>query len=160
MRSRYVDGITIRPLRDGDVETVEAVFERLGERSLALRFGAATPRLDGAELDALARVDGTHHSLVAYVDGDPRPVGLAQLVRDGASAEIAFAVADEHQGHGIGRILSRELAADARAAGIRELRANVRLENHRAVSLVARGAGRRLRPGGECEFVLPLDAAA
>ena len=161
MQSRYVDGITIRPLRAGDVETVQAVLDRLGELSRALRFGAAKPRLEPAELEALARGDGAHHSLVAYLDGDPRPVGLAQLVREGTSAEIAFAVADDHQGQGVGRILSRELAADARAAGIRELRATVRLDNPRAIALMTRRRRVRMQSsGGECELVVSLDAAA
>ncbi len=161
VQSRYVDGITIRPLAAGDVATIEALFARLGSRSRALRFGAAKPRLEPAELEALARVDGTHHALVAYLDGDPRPAGLAQLVRDGASAEVAFAVADESQGRGLGRVLSRELTADARAAGIRELRATVRLENHRAVALMTRRPRVRMhRSGGECEFFVALDPAA
>ena len=96
MQTRYVDGVTIRALRNGDTETVEAVFERLGERSRERRFCGAKPRLSDSELAALARVDGDRHVLVAYVDAGP--VGIARLVREGASAEIAFEVADGYQG--------------------------------------------------------------
>ena len=65
----------------------------------------------------LARVDRDHHVLVGYLDGDPEPAGIVRLVRDGSSAEVAFAVADSYHGRGVGSILASELAADARAAG-------------------------------------------
>jgi GNAT superfamily N-acetyltransferase len=159
MHTRYVDGITIRPLRDGDTETVAAVFNRLGNRSRESRFCGAKPRLPEAELTALARVDGDRHVLVAYVDGDPEPAGIARLVRDGASAEIAFEVVDEHQGRGIGSVLADELAAVARASGIRELRATVCGDNPPVVSLLRRLASplHVSWRGREREFVLALD---
>jgi ribosomal protein S18 acetylase RimI-like enzyme len=98
------------------------------------------------------------HALVGYVAGDSDPVAIARLVRDGTRAEVAFAVADVYQGRGIGSTLGRELAADARAAGIRELVATVRGDNARIVSLL-----KRLGPsvemswsGGEREFVVGL----
>lgn len=158
MHARYADRITIRPLRDGDTATVQALFDRLGARSRARRFGGAKPRLSEIELQALARIDATHHSLVAYVDGDPEPAGLAQLVRRGPSAEVACAVADEHQSRGVGTALTRELAADARAAGIVWLQATVQGDNPPAVSLLARCSLQldvRWR-GGERAFLLGL----
>jgi ribosomal protein S18 acetylase RimI-like enzyme len=162
MQSRYVDGVTIRLLRNGDTATVDALVARLGQRSRAQRFGGAKPRLTNQELEALARVDGEHHVLVAYVDGDARPAGIAQLVRDGSAAEVAFAVADELQGRGLGSILSRELAADARAAGIVELRATVSGDNPRAVSLLSRRSG-AVTPrwcGGQWELAVSLEKPA
>jgi RimJ/RimL family protein N-acetyltransferase len=137
-QSRYVNGITVRALRNGDTATVAALFERLGERSRERRFCGAKPRLSEPELANLARVDRAHHVLVGYADGDPRPVGIARLVRDGDSAEIAFAVADEHQGRGVGSTLANELAADARAAGITRLTATVCGDNPRVIALVKR----------------------
>ena len=140
MQTRYVDGITIRPLRNGDTASIAALFARLGPRSRDLRFGGPKPRLSVHELDLLARVDADRHVLVGYVDGDPQPAALAQLVRDGSAAEIAFAVADAYQGRGVGSVLARELAADARAAGVTALRATVTGDNPAAVSLVRRVA--------------------
>jgi ribosomal protein S18 acetylase RimI-like enzyme len=160
MQTRYVDGVTIRPLRNGDTETVAALFGRLGDGSRARRFCGGKPRLSDAELRALARVDGDHHVLVGYVDGDPAPAGIVRLARDGAAAEIAFEVADVYQGRGIGSILARELAADARAAGIRELTATVCGDNPPAVSLlklVAKSLQVSWR-GREREFVLGIKA--
>ncbi|MCZ7588233.1 MAG: GNAT family N-acetyltransferase [Gaiella sp.] len=144
VRLRHVSAraIVVRPLRNGDVETVASVFERLGERSRRARFNGPKPSLSPAELEHLAVVDGTRHVLVAYLAGDERPVGLARIVREGASAEIAFEVVDEHQGLGIGSALAEELVADARAAGIREITALVASDNPVAVSLLRRVLGR------------------
>jgi GNAT superfamily N-acetyltransferase len=158
MQTRYVDRLTIRPLCDGDTETVASLFAQLGDRSRARRFGGAKPRLSAAELEALARVDVTHHVLVAYVDGDPRPAGIARLVRCGESAEVACAVADVHQGRGVGETLTRELAADARAAGIVRFEATVCGDNPQAVSMLARCAATLdvSWRGGERAFVIGL----
>jgi len=159
MHARYVDGITIRPLRDGDTDTVADLFARLGPQSRERRFCGAKPRLAEAELAALSRADAEHHVLVAYVERDSRPAGMARLVRSGKSAEIAFEVADEHQGRGIGSVLAHELVADARAAGITELVATVCGDNEAAVSLLRRVAGsfRVTWHGGQRELVLGLD---
>lgn len=158
MQTRYVRGVTIRSLRNGDAATVAALFGRLGPASRASRFCGAKPRLSDADLAVLARVDATHHVLVAYVGPDTEPAGMARLVRDGATGEIAFEVADELQGRGIGSLLARELAADARAAGITQLVATVCGDNQPVVSLLRRLA-RTLDVhwrGGEREFVVSL----
>jgi ribosomal protein S18 acetylase RimI-like enzyme len=156
METRYAAGVTIRPLRNGDTETVARVFAGLGDASRARRFGAAKPRLSAVELAALARVDARHHALVAYVDG--KPAALAQLVRDGDAAEVAYAVVDDHQGRGIGSQLAQLLAADARAAGIVRLTASVRGDNPRAISLLRRVAASLSAEwcGGERAFVVQL----
>lgn len=130
--------VLVRPLRDGDVETVLAVFARLGEGSRRTRFNGHKPRLSAAELEHLATVDADRHVLVAYLPGDPRPMAIARLVRDGTSAEVAFEVADEHQRCGIGSALTAELLADARAAGITEITALVASDNPGAVALLRR----------------------
>jgi GNAT superfamily N-acetyltransferase len=158
MQSHFVKGITIRPLRDGDVETVTTLFERLGSRSREQRFCSAKPRLLATELAALARVDAEHHVLVAYLAGDPAPAGIARLVRSGSSAEIAFEVADDVQGRGVGSVLAGELANDARAAGITELVATVCGDNPPVLSLLRR-LGSILHTswrGREREFVVGL----
>ena len=130
--------LLVRPLRHGDVGTVRAVFERLGERSRRARFNGPKPRLSRNELEHLASADANRHALVAYVEGDRRPVAIARLVRDGHSAEIAFEVADEYQQRGIGSALTAELLADARAAGITEITALVASDNPAALALLRR----------------------
>jgi hypothetical protein len=106
LRVAKVGLLTIRPLRNGDTAAVEALF--------------AKSDLPDAELAKLATVDDRSHTIVAYLDGDPEPAGVARLVRDRrcrTRAEIAFAVADHH-GPRLGPALVECLAEDARAAGI------------------------------------------
>jgi RimJ/RimL family protein N-acetyltransferase len=141
VKAKHGPELLLRPLRDGDTATVRAVFERLGEDSRRARFNGPKPRLAERELRLLAAVDATHHALVAYVDGDPRPVAIAHLVRSGASAEIAFEVADAYQGRGIGSVLAQELVADACGAGVVEVRALIRSDNRAAFAVLSRALG-------------------
>jgi GNAT superfamily N-acetyltransferase len=130
--------LLVRPLQHGEVKTVMALFRRLGERSRRARFNGAKPCLKVSELRRLAAIDEHRHALVAYLPDDPAPVGIARLVRDRDSAEIAVAVADEHQRQGVGTALAEELVADAREAGITELTALVSRDNPDGLSLMRR----------------------
>ena len=65
-------------------------------------------------------------------------MAIARLVRDGCSAEVAFAVADEYQRNGIGSALVAELVADARAAGITEISGLVARDNSAALTILRR----------------------
>ena len=131
--------LIVRPLRDGDTRTVAAVFGRLSAESRRLRFNGPKPCLPDEELRHLARMDGTHYALVAWIAGDPQPVAIARLARTSrGSAEIAFAVADEYQQRGIGAALASELVADARLAGITEITALTSPDNPAALALVKR----------------------
>ena len=136
MNAEVIRGIKVRPLRGGETEVVQAVFDRLGPRSRLLRFGGAKNVLLPSDLELLSRVDATHHVLVAYIDGEP--VGIARLVRDGNVAEVAYAVADKWQGHGVGTVLVDRLAADARAAGIERFVAEIRPDNAPSLALARR----------------------
>jgi GNAT superfamily N-acetyltransferase len=138
MRAEVIRGITIRPLRNGETAAVQAVFDRLGQRSRLLRFGGAKTVLTAYDLAHLARVDENHHVVVALSKGEP--VGIARLVRDGSSAEVAVEVADEWQGRRVGTLLMERLAADARAAGIERLHAVVAPDNTASRALMRRAA--------------------
>jgi len=129
--------VTVRPLRSGDTEPVRHVFDRLGPESRRLRFGGWKKCLSAQELALLATVDGHRHVIVGWADGEP--IGVARLARDAddpATAEVAFAVVDDWQGKGVGTALLKELAADARAAGIRHLRASILAENKASLALM------------------------
>jgi GNAT superfamily N-acetyltransferase len=137
-------------------DTICALFAR--RRSIAREaICGAKPRLSDSELAALARIDDVRHR-TRRLRGRRPTSRRSHDVRDGTRAEVAFAVADVYQGRGIGSTLGRELAADARAAGIRELVATVCGDNARIVSLL-----KRLGPsvemswsGREREFVVGL----
>src|SRR3954463_13982623 len=123
MHAEVISGITIRPLRNGESAVVQAVFDRLGPRSRLLRFGGAKNVLTPSELERLARGGGAPHVPVPVVGSEP--VGIGRLVRDGAEAEVAIAVADEWQHRGVGTFLADRLGAGAPAAGIQRVRADV-----------------------------------
>ncbi len=140
MRAEVVGGITVRSLRNGDTATVQAVFDCLGPQSRMLRFGGAKTVLKPTELAQLARVDADHHVLVAYAAGEP--IGIARLVRDGRSAEVAIEVADAWQRRRVGSMLMSRLTGDARAAGIEELHAYVAAHNTVSRALMRRASVR------------------
>jgi ribosomal protein S18 acetylase RimI-like enzyme len=130
--------VIAEPLRHGDVRTVLGVFTAMSERSRRLRFNGPKPWLTRSELQQLTTVDGERQALVAYLEGDRRPIGIARLVRKGDAAEIAFEVVDEHQRRGIGTALVSALLADARAAGITEVTALVSAGNAAALAILRR----------------------
>jgi|SRR5215210_5060034 len=135
--------LAIRALEPGETELVAAVFARLGPRSRSLRFGGAKESLSELELTALADVGDRRHALVAFVAGDWAPAGIARYAIDGDDrtiAEVAIAVADEHQGRGIGTGLMRALAADALASGVTRFRATIAGENRRSLALLKKVA--------------------
>ena len=141
LKPRRGPTILVRPLKHGDARTVMAVFEQLSDASRRARFNGAKPCLSRSDLRELAAVDERRHALVAYVEGNPIPVAIARLVREGRdSAEIAFAVADAYQHRGIGSALTAELLADARAAGIRQITALASSDNRAAIALLRRTA--------------------
>jgi GNAT superfamily N-acetyltransferase len=138
--------VTVRPLANGDTATVAALFDGLSPASRERRYHAAKPRLTSGELTLLAQVGPDSHVLVAHVDGDPLPAGMARLVRDASdrtAGELAFEVADRYQGQGIGKLLAELLLADGRAAGIQRVEAWVQTSNRAALDLLCRVLDRR-----------------
>lgn len=141
LKPKHGPTILVRPLNHGDARTVMAVFQQLSDASRRARFNGAKPCLSRSDLRELAAVDDRRHALVAYVEGNPIPVAIARLVREGRdSAEIAFAVADAYQHQGIGSALTAELLADARAAGIKQITALASSDNRAALALLRRTA--------------------
>ena len=116
------DGSTLR-LRapeEADREPLVKFFDELSPRSLYLRFHGQPP-VDDRLVEPVLESDWIERgALLASTTetGGDRIVALANYVRlrDPASAEVAFAVADDYQGRGIAtRMLERlaALAADA-----------------------------------------------
>src|SRR4051812_3942724 len=118
-----VDNVSVRPLRHGERDSVARVFAALSERSRRLRFLGAKPILREHDLDRLVDVGCCgREAFVATARRTGEPVGIARYVREGERsdiAEVAFEVADEWQGRGIGTLLAHELARRALADGVR-----------------------------------------
>src|SRR4029078_7552883 len=91
-----------------------------------------------------------------------RIVAVAEFMRlrDETSAEVAFAVADEHQGRGIGTRLLEQLATRAAGAGIERFVAEGLPENAPMLQVFrhARFEGARELEGGEIEVRFPIAA--
>jgi len=160
------DGTTLR-LRapvSADADALVAFFAGLSERSLYLRFHGFR-HVDSTLAEPFVDPDWAERgALVGTLTGDDgdRIVALGNYVRlrDPASAEAAFAVADELQGRGLGTRLLEQLAARAAAVGIERLVANVLADNS-AMLRVFTGAGfdvSRTLESGEVELQFPIAA--
>jgi acetyl coenzyme A synthetase (ADP forming)-like protein len=121
----------VRPTTAEDAPGLRAFLTSLSERSRWFRYFSAGVNLDHAAHEAAAP-DGL--SLIAVHGPDDTIVGHGTYVGRGP-AEVAFAVADAWQGHGIATILLAHLAQAGSAAGIETFRATVLLENRRMLQV-------------------------
>ncbi|HEX2506420.1 MAG TPA: GNAT family N-acetyltransferase, partial [Gaiellaceae bacterium] len=160
------DGSTLRlrPPRQADEDALVAFLAGLSEASRRQRFHAAVeadPSLVRPYLDPDWMESG---ALLGELDGGDgeRVVALANWsrLRDPRRAEVAFAVADDVQGRGIGTRLLEQLAETAGDAGVEEFVAEVLPENS-AMLGVFRDAGfevARTSEGGTVEIRFPIAA--
>ncbi|MBJ7612145.1 MAG: GNAT family N-acetyltransferase [Candidatus Dormibacteraeota bacterium] len=128
------DGSTVhlRPALSADLEGLTRFLSGLSEESKVFRFFHAvkeTAHLAASFLD----LDYQNRFSLIALHGEPEViVGHGFYAVTGpARAEVAFAVADELQGHGLGTILLGQLAQAAVAAGIAVFEADVMSENYR-----------------------------
>jgi RimJ/RimL family protein N-acetyltransferase len=153
-------GIDVRPLEPSDRPGLAALFKRLSPESRHQRFLGPKPTLSAQELTYLTTVDHRWHEALAAVDRrDGSIVGVARYVREPdrpAAADGAIAVADDHQGRGIGKVLVRCLIARARVNGFSVLSATTLWENRRARALL-RGAGFHARASQGAVIELELE---
>jgi protein lysine acetyltransferase len=133
--------LMLRPVLPGDTQRVahgHVMFspETLYRRFLSVRTPTATV------LTYLFEVDYVDHFVWVVTDGEDGPViADARFVRDQDNptvAEIAFTVADEYQGRGIGTVLFAALAVAARVDGISTFHARVLSDNLPARALLDR----------------------
>ena len=135
--------IHIRAMRPDDKQRLLDHFSRLSAQSVYFRFFRAKKRLTDEELVQFTEVDfGRNAALVATLGQgeEERIIGVgryAAVDSDATRAEIAFAVADDYQGRGVGTLLLEHMAPIARAHGITEFEADVLGENNRMLEVFA-----------------------
>jgi acetyl coenzyme A synthetase (ADP forming)-like protein len=133
--------VHVRPIGPADADGLVEFHSGLSGETTYLRFFSPHPHLSPAEVERFTHVD--HHDRVAFVAelaGHIIGVGRLDRVADTGTAEVAFVVADEHQGRGIGTVLLEELAAVARGLAINRFEA-VTLPHNRRMLGVFRDAG-------------------
>jgi len=136
--------VHLRPIVPEDAERLLEFHSKLSDRTRYLRYFGPYPTISKKDLFNFTVVD--HHKRVAFVAvlGDEiiavgRYEGLPGE-GDGRSAEVAFTVADAHQGRGLGPILLEHLAGAAAENDIHRFVAEVLAENRNMIT-VFREAG-------------------
>ncbi|MGW5573295.1 bifunctional acetate--CoA ligase family protein/GNAT family N-acetyltransferase [Nocardia thailandica] len=154
--------VRIRPIVPADAEALHRFHDQLSERTRYLRYFGPYPRISPRDMYRTTHVD--YHDRVGLVAllGETI-IGVARyelLPREGArAAEVAFVVADDHQGRGLGSILLEHLAGAAAENDIGAFVAEVLAENAAMVT-VFRDAGYQIqhsRDGAELHLEFAID---
>lgn len=154
--------VRLRPITPDDAERLQEFHGALSDRTRYLRYFGPYPRISPKDLYRTTHVD--YHDRVGLVLelGDAIvAVGRYELLeREGPrAAEVAFVVADGHQGRGLGSILLEHLAGAAAENKIETFVAEVLAENTVMVT-VFRDAGyqvERSRDGSVLHLEFAID---
>lgn len=141
--------VNIRSIRPDDKQRLVDLFQRLSARSVYFRFFHTKQQLTEGDLAELTELDFDHKAALAATVRENREKRIIGVIRytvvagspaHSRRAEVNFAVTDEHQGRGAGKLLLRHLVLFARGRGITEFEAYVLPENKRMLALFA-GSG-------------------
>lgn len=122
----------LRPIHPSDADAVQTFHTGQSQNSIYMRFFAFKSRLSAKELKRFTEVDYQDRvALVITIGREIIGIGRYDRLDDPVEAEVAFNIADAHQGRGIGSILLEHLAAAAREKGIRRFSAEVLPENRK-----------------------------
>jgi RimJ/RimL family protein N-acetyltransferase len=127
--------VVIRPIAPDDHDALRAFYAGLSDESRRTRFFAPTSGIGDGQSTWFCTPDHAHREGFVAVAGRRRGragriVGHVCLEPvDKAAAEIAIAVDDRFQGHGIGRRLADAAVAAARADGYQRLVATMLVGN-------------------------------
>ena len=104
----------LRPIHPADADAVQAFHTGQSQNSIYMRFFAFKARLSSKELKRFTEVDYKDRvAFVITIGGEIIGIGRYDRLDDPTEAEVAFNIADAHQGRGIGSILLEHLAAAA-----------------------------------------------
>lgn len=132
--------ILLRPMRPDDEDRLRDGIDKLSARSRYMRFFSGVQKLPDAVIKRLVSVDGRRHIAWGAIDIDAsgRPaIGAAHAIRTEmpGSSDLALGVLDAYHGEGLARALIAAVLYDCDAQGIRQIRADVLLENKKAQRL-------------------------
>ncbi|TFI00228.1 GNAT family N-acetyltransferase [Micrococcus lylae] len=132
------DGTTarLRPITPDDADGLQAMHRGQSESSIYLRYFTYKSQLSKKDLKRFTVVD--YKDRVAFVvqrRGRILGVGRYDRYPNQDVAEVAFNIADDAQGRGLGSIFMEHLAVAARENGIRRFTAEVLPENRKMLSV-------------------------
>ena len=145
------DGSTvhIRPVRPTDLDAVLTFLQGLSDESRWFRFFTAVVDLRQMAERSVDVDYRDRYALVATAGPEHRVVGHGIYLRGAEGhAEVAFAVAGDYQGRGLGTILLGHLAEVAQEQGVAVFDADILPENHRMIE-VFRESGFQVRMRSE-----------
>ena len=163
------DGGTVhlRPLTPADAQALVAFHAGLSVRTRYLRYFSAYPTIPQRDLIRFTHVDHVDRvALAAWLGREIIAVGRFDRLpgpdpaMPGVAAEVAFVVADVHQGRGIGSVLLEHLAATARELGITRFEALVLAENTTMLRVFLDAGYQPSRHRDGNEVTLEFDIAA
>ena len=125
--------LLLRPLLPSDRPAIATAVREMSEESLRRRFftgGQPSQRT----IDYLVEIDYVDHFAWLVLEDDKQPEGVAttRYIRrhdERDVAEVAFAVKDAFQGHGIGTLMLGAIAAAASVTGISRFTASLLSDN-------------------------------
>ncbi|MGA2211062.1 MAG: GNAT family N-acetyltransferase [Acidimicrobiales bacterium] len=143
--------VLVRPVRPTDRHELAVGYEHLSAQARHLRFFTAPSRLSDADLEYLTNLDlKCHFAWAAFALDEPgQPgIGVARYIRDHAQsdhAEVAVTVLDDYQRRGLGTLLLRMLADQARHNGITTFVGHILWDNRELLETLS-AAGARVEP--------------
>ena len=141
VRAPLLDGrvVTIRPVDRRDEAVLRTLHADLSDSSRYLRFfTVGRSSADRFVHQLVTSLDQPGHgALVVELDGKAIAVASYAALADPTVADVAFAVADPHQSHGVGTLLFEHLVSLARSRGVRWFTATVLPGNARMLRLFA-----------------------
>jgi acyl-CoA synthetase (NDP forming)/GNAT superfamily N-acetyltransferase len=125
----------VRTLRPEDAVALHALHEQVSDEAIRLRFFSVARRPAHAYVDhvlhspdTLALVAERHGVLIGLATAEPMTA---------SQSEVAFLVADDARGLGVGTLLLEHMAALALSRGITALEADVLTENHAMLTVIS-----------------------
>lgn len=123
-----------------DIETIKAMFLRCSPQSRLRRFFRPVPAAPLGYLEEVLADQDNKYALA--IRRNDQTIGLAELHITGqASGDLALIVEDSCQGRGVGTAALEFIMRRAREIGLRNLTADVQLENSHVVRLLERVGG-------------------
>ncbi len=161
------DGGTLhlRPITPDDAEALVRFHAGLSMRTRYLRYFSAYPTIPRRDLIRFSHVDHVHRvALAGWLGGEIIAVGRFDRLTEpdpaGRLAEVAFVVADAHQGRGIGSVLLEHLVEIGRELGVARFEAVVLAENQAMMRVFLQAGFEASRRLAGSEVSLEFDIAA